>query len=407
MKPAKHTKKVIQFRAMFMRTEANVLQPLLLLAALMLGTISLLTAVRAPDWMWVWKLAILVGEFGHWLVMLALGLAAITAFGSDGWWRVAGLLLCAAAVVGFLRPAYCASRLAVALPAKMQAALGGADDSAAPFRASRLYLGPSLPPVQVTTEVFAQPDGQELKLDYYAPPAVKDATRRPPCIVVIHGGGWDGGDRKQLAAWNYRWAAQGYAVAAISYRLAPRWRWPSPREDVLSAVAWLKLHADALGFDPARLILLGRSAGGQIATAVGYGAKDPAIRGVIALYAPHDMPFVWSVAREDDALNSSKLMRQYLGGPPEGERRALYESASAQLLAQAGSPPTLLVHGVPDTLSWHWHSERLAARLAQLRVPHYYLRLPWATHGFDFNPDGPGGQLTDYAIGRFLAVVTK
>jgi acetyl esterase/lipase len=154
--------------------------------------------------------------------------------------------------------------------------------------------------------------------------------------------------------------------------------------------------------------LFGRSAGGQLATAIGYGARDPAIRGVVALYAPHDMPFAWSVSREDDTLNSLRLFRQYFGGPPDTpERKALYESASGQLLARADSPPTLLIHGASDTLAWYRHSERLAARLQELRVPHYHLQLPWATHGFDYNPDGPGGQLADHAIEAFIVVVTR
>ena len=213
--------------------------------------------------------------------------------------------------------------------------------------------------------------------------------------VVIHGGGWDGGDRTQLAAWNSRLVAQGYAVAAVSYRLAPKWIWPAQGDDVRAALVWLKAHAKELEIDPTQLVLLGRSAGGQLATAVGYGAHDPAIRGVIALYAPHDMPFAWSVSREDDALNSVKLMRQYFGGPPDTpERLARYEAASGQLLANKNSPPTLLIHGVPDTLAWYRHSVRLDARLTELGVPHYYLQLPWATHGCDFNPDGPSGQLT-------------
>ena len=96
--------------------------------------------------------------------------------------------------------------------------------------------------------------------------------------------------------------------------------------------------------------MLGRSAGGQIATAAAFGARDPDIRGVISLYAPHDMPFVWSVSREDDALNSAKLMRQYMGGPPDEASRPHYVSASGQLLAGADSPPTLLVHGLLDTV---------------------------------------------------------
>jgi acetyl esterase/lipase len=192
-------------------------------------------------------------------------------------------------------------------------------------------------------------------------------------------------------------------VAAINYRLAPAHPWPAQRDDVLAALAWLKAHARQLDLDPHRLVVLGRSAGGQIATAVAYGAHDPDIRGVIALYAPHDMKFVWGVSREDDALNSIKLMRQYLGGPPDTpERVALYDSASGQLLAQADSPSTLLIHGYPDTLVWYRHSRRLAARLQELGVAHTHLELPWATHALDFNPDGPGGQLADSAIQEFL-----
>ena len=175
---------------------------------------------------------------------------------------------------------------------------------------------------------------------------------------------------------------------------------------MFAAIRWLKTNALRLGIDPTRFVLLGRSAGGQLATAVGYGAHDPAIRGVIALYAPHDMLFAWSVSREDDALNSIKLFRQYFGGPPDTpERRVLYESASGQLLARSDSPPTLLIHGLPDTLAWSRHSERLNKLLQELGVPHYYLKLPWATHGFDFNPNGPGGQLAGCAIETFLSAV--
>jgi acetyl esterase/lipase len=378
------------------------------LLALLLAGASLLTLVRAPDWMWIWKLTILVGEFGHWLALLALGLGLLAGFYADGSARVFTLAWCALSLFGLLRPAYLARRIAEKLPADLGAAFGGGSRPGPAFHLGRLYgMGPGPTPIQVTTDVFSRPEGQELKVDFYAPARIPDpgSRRVAPCIVVIHGGGWDGGDRTQLAAWNHRWAARGYAVAAISYRLAPRWMWPAQREDVVAAIAWLKTQAGSRGFDPARLVLLGRSAGGQIATAVGYGAGDPAVRGVIAHYAPQDMPFVWSVSREDDALNSAKLMRQYLGGPSTGERRERYIIASGQWLARADSPPTLLLHGVLDTLSWDRHSDRLTARLAALRVPHYYLRLPWATHGFDFNLDGPGGQLADYAIGQFLTTV--
>jgi len=379
-----------------------------------LAAVSLLTYCHAPDWKWTWKLAILSGEFGHWLVVLPLGLIVIAWLALPGAPRCVTLALCMVAIAGFLRPVFSARRLAGPLPGEMRAAFSGGNPVQSAFSFGRLFHRPNPETVGVTTEVFARPAGQELKLDFYTPLRVmveshpdRGPSPPPPCLVVIHGGGWDSGDRLQLAEWNHHWARNGYAVAAISYRLAPRWIWPAQRDDVLAAIAWLKAHADDLGIDPTRLILLGRSAGGQIATAVGYGANDPAIRGVIALYSPHDMPFTWSVSREDDSLNSVNLLRQLFGGPLDDGRRALYESASGQLLAHAGSPPALLIHGANDTLSWYRHSERMAERLKELRVPHYFLRLPWATHGFDFNPNGPGGQLANYAIDQFVQSVTR
>lgn len=369
---------------------------LLLLLAAAFALVSLLNFGGAPSWRWAWKTAIATGEYGHWFVGGPLCLAGLAVLTATGPVRGVTLALCAVAVAGFLRPAASAWWLG-----------RGLGEGA--FSPGRLYAGTKPPAAAVRTEVFSQPGGQGLPLDFYRPGAIQDARPKPrPCLVVIHGGGWDGGDRTQLAEWNTRWVAQGYAVAAISYRLAPQAVWPAQGEDVRAAIAWLKTNAARLEIDPSRLVLLGRSAGGQLATAVGYGARDPAIRGVIALYAPHDMPFAWSVSREDDALNSVKLMRQYFGGPPDtAGRLAGYESASGQLLAAKDSPPTLLIHGVPDTLAWYRHSERLAARLAELGVPHKHLQLPWATHGFDFNPDGPGGQLADHAIKKFLADVTR
>ena len=369
---------------------------LLLLLAAVSALCSLLNFGRAPDSMWAWKLAILAGEFGHWLVLLPLGLALLAGFGATDGVRLATLLLCGVAVTGFLRPAANAWWIG-----------RGLGDGA--FSFARLYVAAKPAPAAVRTEIFARPGGQDLKLDFYRPAAAKDVRQKPrPCVVAIHGGGWDGGERTQLAEWNPRFVAQGYAVVAVSYRLAPQAIWPAQGDDVRAAIAWLKAHAVELEIDPARLVLLGRSAGGQLATAVGYGLHDPTIRGVIALYAPHDMPFAWSVSREDDALNSIKLFRQYFGGPPDTPARlALYQAASGQLLAKPDSPPTLLIHGVPDTLAWYKHSERLAARLTELGVKHTQLQLPWATHGFDFNADGPGGQLADFAIARFLADVTK
>jgi acetyl esterase/lipase len=67
----------------------------------------------------------------------------------------------------------------------------------------------------------------------------------------------------------------------------------------------------------------------------------------------------------------------------------------------------LLLHGGRDELVSSYQSSRLTERLAEAGVPHLNVRLPWATHGFDFIFRGPGGQISTYAVEYFLARVTS
>ncbi|MCX6954504.1 MAG: alpha/beta hydrolase [Verrucomicrobia bacterium] len=370
----------------------------LLFLALATLVLALLTVVKSPDWS-EWKLALLAGEFGHWLALLPLviGTLAWVFRGPSTAPAVATALLCALAFGLFTRPSLEAWRLAGGLPGKLTRQFGPVTIDRTPFSLSRLFSR-SPTPVPSETLVYAG----DLSLDFYR----ALGRDRAPCIVLIHGGGWDRGSRTELAHFNHWLAGLGYAVAAIDYRLAPKSPWPAQRDDTLAAIAYLKSHAAHLGLDPARFVLLGRSAGGNIAEAVGYTAGDPAIRGVIALYAPADLHFAWQYSREDDVLKSPQLMRQFLGGTPE-TARALYDSASGYLHVSSSTPPTLLIHGQLDTLVWHRQSERLDARLTENRVPHVFVSLPWATHAFEYNLAGPGGQLTTYAVEWFLAATTR
>ena len=248
---------------------------------------------------------------------------------------------------------------------------------------------------------YASHEGTPLKLDFYRAQGRTSA----PCVVVIPGGGWDSCDRKGFAEMKRHLAHRGYAVAAMDYRLAPRWQWPAPAEDVLSALAYLKARSPGLGLDPERFILLGRSAGAQIAGAVSATGEHPEIIGCIMIYGPADMHFAAKYADPSDILDSDKLLRQYLGGTP-AEFSGKYDSASAYVLANTRTPPTLLLHGATDELVWARQSDRYAERLLGLGVRHAFLRLPWATHAFDYNFNGPGGQLEAWAVTRFLDSVT-
>ena len=213
-----------------------------------------------------------------------------------------------------------------------------------------------------------------------------------PWVVGVHGGGWNGGEPGEFLAWDRELASHGFVVFLPSYRLAPRHQWPAPREDLVDVIRWVRERAGEFGIDPGDLNLLGRSAGGQIATATAFGEADLEVRRCLAFYAPHDMFFARRYAREDDVLDSRKLLRDYLGGDPE-ENEERYRSASAIELVTPEAPPTLLIHGTRDSLVWVEQSRRLASRMKEAGATVKFVELPWATHACDYFPFTPGGQV--------------
>ena len=196
-------------------------------------------------------------------------------------------------------------------------------------------------------------------------------------------------------------AARDYIVVSINYRLAPKWKFPAGRDDVLSALAYLKVYGREFGLDPTRLALMGRSAGGQLALLAAYTAGEPAIRGVVSVYGPTDLKFGYERPASKRLLDTRGVLESYLGGPPAKADDA-YFAASPINFVTASTPPTLLIHGLHDQHVLPEESARLEARLAESKVKHLFVRLPWATHACDWSFSGPCGQITTYAIERFL-----
>ena len=196
----------------------------------------------------------------------------------------------------------------------------------------------------------------------------------------------------------------GYSVAVVEYRTAPEFRFPAALEDVRQALAYLKENTANLGVDPGKFVLLGRSAGAQLALLEAYASGDESIRGVVSFYGPTDLPYAYAHPTNPRVADIQRPLEDYLGGSP-GERDEAYREASPINFASPSSPPTLLVHGSRDDMVQLIQSERLAARLQGVSVPHLLVRLPWATHGFDHNIRGPGGQLSTYVVEAFLAAV--
>ena len=378
----------------------------LVLGVVCLG-FGLLAVLHAPVYP-LFLCAVVATEWGHFLAIVSLSLLV-------GWQRarfgVPGALLGSVAFLLLISPLFRATLRAASVDEDLKAAFGDAPPRApqgAPARPKPLVFGDLLfgaasAPVTRTTEVYATPAGVPLSADIYRP---NSPPPHLPIVLVVHGGSWRGGDRAEPAALNRYLAAHGYLVVSIDYRLAPRFRFPAGPEDVAAAVAWIKKEAGRLGADASNIVLLGRSAGAHLALLEAYTAHDPAIRGVIDFYGPNDLTFAWDHPSNPLVLDTPGLLTDFLGGSPQ-KFPEQYAKSSALDAAGKSSPPTLLLHGGRDEMVWVKQAERLEPKLRAAGVRVYSLVLPWATHGFDYNFSGPGGQISTYAVERFLAAVTR
>jgi acetyl esterase/lipase len=214
---------------------------------------------------------------------------------------------------------------------------------------SNLLFGVANAPTYVGSQLRAHdarygPEPRQ-QLDVYAPEQVHDA----PVVVFWHGGSWATGDKASYRFVGDALAKRGIVAVLPNYRLHPAVQFPAFMDDAALAIAWLREHARDYGGAADRIVLMGHSAGAQIATLLAY---DPryldrvavpvgSIKGVIGLSGPY--------ALDPD----SPLLRAIFARP--------YAHADWQPLAFAGmrSPPTLLLHGRRDDVVLPSHTERL------------------------------------------------
>jgi len=107
------------------------------------------------------------------------------------------------------------------------------------------------------------PHGQWNLLDVYYPAG----TSRPlPTIVSIHGGGYVYGSKEIYRRYGMDMAKRGFAFVNFNYRLAPKWKFPAPLADTNAVLQWVRANARRYHLDPERIILVGDSAGAQLAS---------------------------------------------------------------------------------------------------------------------------------------------
>src|SRR5262249_30650059 len=111
---------------------------------------------------------------------------------------------------------------------------------------------------------YAEPKNERQMLDVYAPPDAKGL----PVVVWIHGGGWKRGDKAEVHNKPKAFTEKGFALVSISYRFVPTVTVKEIAQDVAKAIRWTHDHAKDFGGDGDKLIVMGHSAGAQLAALV-------------------------------------------------------------------------------------------------------------------------------------------
>ena len=181
---------------------------------------------------------------------------------------------------------------------------------------------------------FATPQRVELAADIYQP-----VGEGPfPGVLVVHGGAWAIGTRKQLFHVASELSRAGYVAVSIDYRLAPGYKFPAQLDDCRTGLDWMIEHADRYRIDTSRLAAWGYSAGGHLAALL--GAQDQRLKAVVAGGAPCDLTAM--------AERSHKL--DYFLGGTKDEVPERYKQASPVTHVSADDPPMLFYHGQNDLL---------------------------------------------------------
>ncbi|HEX5102939.1 MAG TPA: alpha/beta hydrolase [Pirellulaceae bacterium] len=211
-------------------------------------------------------------------------------------------------------------------------------------------------------------------LDIYAPPNAKDV----PVVFWIHGGGWQTGDKSSVQLKPQAFVEKGFVFVSTNYRLLPSVEMETIFRDIAKSIRWVHDHIAEHGGDPKRILVMGHSAGAQLAALVSIderylkaeGLPLSIIKGCVPVDGDtFDVPAIIETAETRwrvHGLPSAKFgHREKFGNDPEKHRDY---SAVTHVAKGKDIPPFLIVHvaGHPDTTA---QAQRLASVLKEAGIP--------------------------------------
>ncbi len=225
-------------------------------------------------------------------------------------------------------------------------------------------------------------------LDLFLPK--DEGTKWRPAVIVIHGGAWRSGDKRQLRMLAETFARRGYVAASINYRLAPKWSYPAQLDDCQRAVRWLRKKAKEFRIDPNHFGAAGASAGGHLSLLLGTretrDESDPELKGisskvqcVLSIFGPTDFTNERYIQASRNPVLGKALIE--FVGKPYDEAPDLWKEISPLHHLSPDDAPTFIIHGDQDPLVPLAQSEKFAEVCKKLGIPVRLVVIKGMGHG--------------------------
>ncbi len=221
---------------------------------------------------------------------------------------------------------------------------------------------------------YAEPADPRQKVDIYAPEGAKNL----PVVFWIHGGGWQTGDRTNVQVKPQAFVDRGFVFVSTGYRLLPNVDMGTIFRDIAKSVRWVHDHITEHGGDPKRILVMGHSAGAQLAALIciddrylkAEGLSLAIIKGCVPVDGDtYDVPAIIETAETRLRVHGMPMPRfghrLKFGNDPEKHRDY---SAVTHVAKGKGIPPFLILHVAdhPDTTA---QAERLETVLNDAGIP--------------------------------------
>lgn len=221
---------------------------------------------------------------------------------------------------------------------------------------------------------YANPAHERQVLDVYAPPDAKNL----PVVFWIHGGGWQTGDKTSVQLKPQAFVDRGFVFVSTNYRLLPNVEMESIFRDIAKSLHWVHDHVAEYGGDPERVLVMGHSAGAQLAALIctddrylkAEGLSLSMIKGCVPVDGDtYDVPAIIETAETRRRVHGQPQAkfghREKFGNTPEKHQDY---SAVTHVVKGKPIPPFLILHVAdhPDNAA---QAQRMGAVLKEAGIP--------------------------------------